>query len=138
MKAMVLTSEQRKAYNEQVAKANRELQKQVEIARREAAEAGIAEAQKWLQTDGIRQMFLAVMKLVYYTLHIKRPGKGFDSKRGIISFHNDLIQMMNENLEEYNFKSDDDAIFVCDHWLKELGVEVDELPAPISFVLKWD
>jgi hypothetical protein len=68
---------------------------------------------------------------------MKRPGKGFDSAKGITSFHNELINMMNECLADYCFTSDDDAIFVCDYWLKEIGVEVDKLPLPISFELKW-
>lgn len=137
MKAMRITAEQRNALNAEIKKANRDLQKQVERARREAAEAGIAKAEEWLKTDGIRQMFVTVMKLVYYTLHMKRPGRGFDSAKGITSFHNELINVMNECLTDYCFTSDDDAIFVCDYWLKEIGVEVDKLPLPISFELKW-
>ena len=137
MRAMKMTAEQRHEFNRQVAQANRDFQKKVEKARRDAAEAGIAKAEEWLKSDGMKQMFKALMAVVYYTLHTKRPGKGFDSKRGIESFHNDLVMTMNECLRDYNFKSDDDALFVCGYWLKELGVNLDELEMPISFCLQW-
>lgn len=137
MKAMKLTAEQRKEWNRQVKQANAQMQKQIDKARHDAAEAGIGYAKNWLETDGARQMFKAMMAVVYYTLHKKRPGKGFDSKRGIISFHNDLVEMMNENITDYCFTSDDDAVFVCNYWLKELGVNLDKLPMPINFELQW-
>ena len=137
MKCMKLTAEQRKEWNRQVKQANQKMQKQVEKARHEAAEAGINKAEEWLKSDGMKQMFKALMAVVYYTLHTNRPGKGFDSKRGIESFHNDLILMMNECLEDYDFKTDDDALFVCGYWLKDLGVNLDEMEMPISFELKW-
>lgn len=137
MKCMKLTADQRKQWNKQVKEAEHKLQKQMDKARRDAAEAGLDFAKNWLKTDGGRQMFKALMAVFYYTLHMKRPGKGFDSKRGIESLHRDLVEMMNENLVDYNFDSDDDAIFVCQYWLKQLGVNLDELPMPINFELQW-
>ena len=137
MKCMKLTAEQRKEWNRQVKKANKQFDKELARARREAAEIGLNTAENWLKTDGASQMFKAMLAVFYYTLHMKRPGKGFDSARGIISLHNDLIEMMNENITDYNFKSDDDGVFVCRYWLKELGINLDELPMPISFELQW-
>lgn len=137
MKCMKLTAEQRKEWNRQVKKANKQLDKDLARARREAAEAGINYAENWLRTDGASQMFKALLAVFYYTLHMKRTRKGFDSAKGIISLHNDLIEMMNENLKEYNFHSDDDALFVCDYWLRQLGVDIEKLPMPISFELRW-
>lgn len=138
MKCMKLTAEQRKEWNRQVKKANKAMDKEIARARREAAEIGLNTAETWMKTDGGGQMFKALIAVVYYTLHMKRPGKGFDSKRGIISFHNDLVEMMNENITDYNFKSDDDGVFVCNYWLKQLGVNLDELTMPINFELRWD
>lgn len=137
MKCMKLTAEQRKEWNKQVKKANAEMNKQLDKARRDAAEAGIEYAEHWLRSDGAKQMFKALIAVFYYTLHMRRPGKGFDSKRGIESLHRDLVEMMNENITDYNFESDDDAVFVCQYWLKQLGVNLDELPMPINFELQW-
>ena len=137
MKCMKLTAEQRKEGNRQVKEANKKMDKELARARREAAEIGLNTAENWLKTDGASQMFKALLAVFYYTLHMKRPGKGFDSARGILSLHNDLIEMMNECIEFYNFKSDDDGVFVCRYWLKELGVNIDELPMPINFELQW-
>lgn len=137
MKAAGIPAVYRKAVEDALKQGEKKLQKEKECIKKECAELALEQAKNWIETDGMKQMFLAVMKLVYYTLHVKRPGKGFDSKKGIVAFHNDLVSMMNENLEEYCFNSDDDAIFVCDYWLKEIGVEVDKLPSPITFKLNW-
>lgn len=117
--------------------AREAIKKQIEEDRKRVKEQGIAFAQKWIEEEGMPQMFKALLSMVYYTLHTKRPGKGFDSKRGIESLHHDLIQLMNENAFDYNFKTDEDVVFVCQYWLKQIGVNLDELEMPISFEMRW-
>ena len=117
--------------------AREAIKKQIEEDRKRIKEQGIEIARKWIEDEGMPQMFKAIMAMVYYTLHMRRPGKGFDSKRGIESFHKDLIQMMDENITDYDFKTDEDAIFVCNYWLKDLGVDLDKMEMPISFKINW-
>lgn len=117
--------------------AREAIKRQIEEDRKRIKKQGIEIARKWIEDEGMPQMFKAIMAMVYYTLHMRRPGKGFDSKRGIESFHKDLIQMMDENITDYAFKSDEDAIFVCNYWLKDLGVDLDKMEMPISFKIRW-
>lgn len=117
--------------------AREAIRNQIEAERRKAHGEVIEFAKQWLQDDGMPQVLKAVLTLVYYTLHMKRPRKGFDSKRGIESFHRDLVQMMDDCVTEYNFKTDDDAIFVCNYWLKQIGVNLDEMEMPIGFKFRW-
>lgn len=44
-----------------------------------------------------------------------------------------LSSMMDEYIDSYNFKNDDDALFVCKYKLKEKGLKTAEMQQPFDF-----
>ena len=57
---------------------------------------------------------------------------GFGKKR-LQKFLNETAPMIKGMLEDYNWSSDEDAIWLCEHRLKkELGIDLAEIESPFS------
>lgn len=56
---------------------------------------------------------------------------GFGKER-LLKFFNATAPMINGMLEYYNYQSDEDAIWVCKHKLKEIGINIDDMVSPLK------
>lgn len=56
---------------------------------------------------------------------------GFGVKR-LKRFFESTAPMITGMLEEYNFKTDEDAIWVCKYKLREIGIDLDALDGPFK------
>ena len=59
-------------------------------------------------------------------------------KRRLMRFFDATAPMMEGMLSYYNFKTDEDAIWLCKHNLKELGIDLDALKGPFYGKLEVD
>ena len=62
---------------------------------------------------------------------------GFGKKR-LMRFFDATAPMMEGMLSYYNFKTDEDAIWLCKHNLKEIGIDLDALKGPFYGKLEVD
>ena len=62
---------------------------------------------------------------------------GFGKKR-LMRFFDATAPMMEGMLRYYNFKTDEDAIWLCKHHLKEIGIDLDALKGPFYGKLEVD
>lgn len=88
-----------------------------------AQKAEIAdEAQR--QINKIMPMVVSnVEAIILWQLHEQC---GFGKKR-LMKFFNATAPMISGMLDFYGFKTDEDAIWLCKHHLKEIGIDVDSL-----------
>lgn len=54
---------------------------------------------------------------------------GFGKKR-LLRFFDETAPMITGMLDYYNFATDEDAIWLCKHNLKEIGINLDEVRSP--------
>lgn len=91
------------------------------VQRKEIAE----EAQK--QINAIMPWVVEnVEAIILWQLH-EQCGYGVQRLK---RFFDETAPMMNGILEYYNYKNDEDAIWVCKHKLKEIGIDLDEMCSP--------
>lgn len=79
------------------------------------------------QIDRIMPMVVQnVEAIILWQLH-EQYGFG---KRRLMRFFDATVPMMEGMLSCYNFKTDEDAIWLCKHNLKEIGIDLDGLKGP--------
>lgn len=91
------------------------------------------EAFRWVNEDILPLLTTNVEAIILWQLHEKH---GFGKKR-LLQFLDETTPLINGILDRYDYKKDDDAIWVCKHKLKtELGIDLDEVTSPVSATIK--
>lgn len=94
--------------------------------------AAVDEAMRQLG-EKIPEIVKNVESIILWQLHVQY---GFGHDR-IMKFYNNTSELMNDMLTYYCYDSDDDAIWLCKHKLKEnLGIDIDELTDTFTYKIK--
>ncbi len=100
----------------------------IEKATRQQKEEAIAYAKKWLDSV-MPKVARNVEAIILLQLHEQL---GFGKKR-LQRFLDGTAPMITQMLEDYNWSSDEDAIWLCEHRLKkEVGIDLSEINSPFS------
>jgi hypothetical protein len=87
----------------------------------------------WLKDEAMPRVTRNVEAIVLWQLHEQF---GFGKKR-LLKFLEDTSPMIQGMLNDYQYDTDSDAIWVCEHKLKtELGINLDEIESPFGASIK--
>lgn len=101
----------------------------LESATRKQKDAALSYAMKWLKEEALPKVTRNVEAIVLWQLHTQY---GFGKKR-LQEFLSETSPMIKGMLEYYDFNTDADAIWTCEHKLKtELGIDLSELDSPFT------
>lgn len=101
----------------------------LDSATRKQKDAALAYALKWLKEEAMPKVTRNVEAIILWQLHEQF---GFGKKRleEFLSFTSPMIKSM---LDYYDFTTDADAIWTCEHKLKTvLGIDLSQLDSPFS------
>ena len=105
----------------------------MEVATRKQKDAALAYAMSWLKDEAMPKVTRNVEAIVLWQLHEQF---GFGKKR-LLKFLEDTSPMIQGMLNDYQYETDSDAIWVCEHKLKmELGINLDEIDSPFGAKLE--
>lgn len=91
------------------------------------------EAFKWVNEDILPLLTVNVEAIILWQLHEKH---GFGKKR-LLQFLEETTPLINGILDRYDYKKDDDAIWVCKHKLKtELGIDLEDRVSSFNATVK--
>lgn len=92
------------------------------------------EAFRWVNDDILPLITINVEAIVLWQLHEQY---GFGKTR-LLRFLDETTPLINNILEKYDYKKDDDAIWICKHKLKtEIGIDLDEIISPLNATIKF-
>lgn len=105
----------------------------LETATRKQKDAALAYALSWLKDEAMPRVTRNVEAIVLWQLHEQF---GFGKKR-LLKFLEETSPMIQGMLNDYQYETDSDAIWVCEHKLKtELGINLDEIDSPFGASIK--
>lgn len=105
----------------------------INMATKQQQRDAVAYGMKWLKDTALPKVTRNVEAIILWQLHEKY---GFGKKR-LLQFLEDTGPMISGMLDYYDFNTDSDAIWLCEHKLKtKLGIDLAHIEGPFSATVK--
>ena len=101
----------------------------LQVATNKQKKAAADYAMMWVKKEVMPKVTRYVLSIILWQLHERY---GFGKKR-LQQFFAETAPMINGMLDEYNWNSDKDAIWLCEHKLRtELGIDLSKSDNPFT------
>ncbi len=96
---------------------------------KQQVDAALNQAMNWLREEALPIMARRIEAIYLWEIHTKCNA----GKRKLLEIHDDIVPMVKQMLEEYEYNHDEDAMWICEHKLKtECGIDLSKLKSPFS------
>ncbi len=101
----------------------------IERTTKKQKDEALSYAMNWLKGTAMPKVTRNVEAIILWQLHEQF---GFGKKR-LLKFLDNTMPMLTHMLDYYDYQTDEDAIWICEHKLKTvLGIDLNEINSPFE------